>query len=94
MKKRIPGKILAARIMTVAVFLALIRTIAEIYRLHAVSDPPWNYQTIAPYLLAALITAIALLLMTILNWTEKHVLIILLAALTIAALFVIKFTMH
>lgn len=79
-----------SRATTIIVFLALIRTIAEPFRLHNAAPIPLSFDQIQPYLLAGLICAVGLLVMTVLNYFEHHRWIIAMGVLIIAAMVVIK----
>ncbi|CAN5575758.1 hypothetical protein BH10BAC2_BH10BAC2_10210 [soil metagenome] len=81
-----------ARLSIIVIFLALIRCIAEIFRLHYYAATEIDYQVILPFLLGALVTAIACLLMFILSLFSRYTLIIVIAALTILALLYLKFS--
>jgi hypothetical protein len=54
-----------ARISTVIVFLALIRTLSEPFRLHHYSSIPLTYEVLKPYITGALIASIALFMVKI-----------------------------
>lgn len=75
-----------ARILTIALFLALIRCIMEIVRLQHYTAGGITYEQIFPFVTGAAIAAVGLLLITITSFFEKQKLIIALAILTLAAL--------
>ena len=57
-----------ARVSTMVIFLALIRCLSEPFRLQHYSSSPLSLQNVAPFLVGALVAAIALLLMPILSY--------------------------
>ncbi len=65
-----------SRVATIIIFLALIRCIAEVFRLQYYSEQDLLFSDFKPFLLGALVTSSALLLMTILSYFGKHKLII------------------
>lgn len=77
-------------IATVIIFLALIRCVAEPFRLQYYSVKALNFVDIKPFLIGSLVTSLALLIMTILSFFGKYKIIIATCILTIAILFVIK----
>lgn len=80
-----------SKICTFAIFLALIRTIAEPMRLQYYSVNIYTYEQIQPYLLAALITATGLLIMTILHYFKRYAWIIGMAVVLVGVMLYIKF---
>ncbi len=81
-------------IAIVIIFLALIRCICEPFRLQYYSPTTLTLIDIKPFLIGALVNAIALLTMTILSFFSKYKLIIATCILTIITLFVIKGDLH
>ena len=79
-----------ARISIVIMFLALIRTLSEPFRLRHYSSMPLNFDTLKPYLTGALLASIALFAMIIFSFFSKHTIEPIIAVLTILALLVIK----
>ncbi len=79
-----------ARIGILVVFLALIRTLSEPFRLHHFSPLPLNFNTLHPYITGALVASIGLFVMVLLSFFSKHTAVLIIAVLTILALFVIK----
>jgi hypothetical protein len=79
-----------SRATTIILFLALIRTIAEPFRLQHASGISLTFEIIQPYLLAALITAFGLFAITILQYFERYRWIIAIGVLVIAAMVMIK----
>ena len=79
-----------SRISTVIVFLALIRTLSEPFRLHHYSAVPLSYEVLKPYITGALIASIALLAMTAFSFFSKHAVVLIIAILAILALFLVK----
>ena len=75
---------------TVIIFLALIRTISEPFRLQYYSEKPLTYEEIKPFLIGALVSAIALLVMTILFYYRRYKFIIATCILAIVLLVIVK----
>ena len=80
-----------ARVSTIIIFLALIRTISEIFRLHYYSQSTLTYEKIKPFIVGILISSIALLIITIFSYYRKHKAIIITTVFTIITLLIIKF---
>ncbi|HVU97104.1 MAG TPA: hypothetical protein VHE34_17865 [Puia sp.] len=87
---RAKSNVTLARISTGIVFLALIRTLSEPFRLHHYSSLPLNYEILKPYLAGALIASIALFAMTVFSFFSKHTIVLIIAVLAILTLFIIK----
>lgn len=79
-----------SRIAIVIIFLALIRTIAEFFRLEYILGDALTTQQVKPFIIGALAASISCLLMTILSFYLKHKIIIIVSVLTIIALVLIK----
>jgi prolipoprotein diacylglyceryltransferase len=77
-------------IATFIIFLALIRCISEPFRLQYYTAGSLTFADIKPFLLGALVTSLALLIMTILALFRKYKIINVACVLTVAALFIIK----
>jgi hypothetical protein len=73
----------------VVIFLALIRTIVEMFRLHDMSSP-LSYQQVRMCVSGALTAAIGLFIMVLLSFWSKHLIIIFLGIITLVSLLVIK----
>ncbi len=84
------NEIKISRVLTVIIFLALIRTISEIFRLQHYSLTILSYKQIKPFVIGALICSIALLTMTIFSFYSKHKIVIAISVLTIVLLLIIK----
>ena len=82
-----------SRIAIFIVFLALIRLIGECFRVQAYTGHEVGFTELRPFLIGAFLTAFSCLVMTLLSFYTKHRAIIFIAALTIAALVVIKVKM-
>jgi len=80
-----------ARAASIIIFLALIRTVAEPFRLQNESVGDITFTRLQPYLLAALVTASGLLAMTLLYYYSKYRLVIFLAILLIGVMLYIRF---
>ena len=79
-----------SKFATIIIFLALIRTIIEPFRLQYYSKTLLTYDEIKPFLIGSLTAAIALLAMTILFYFGKHKIIIATCILTIIILLLVK----
>ena len=79
-----------AKIATIIIFLALIRSISEPFRLQYYSKTPLTYDEIKPFLHGSLAAATGLLAMTILSYFGKHKIIIATCILTIIILLLVK----
>jgi hypothetical protein len=79
-----------AKIATFIIFLALIRSISEPFRLQYYSKTILTYDDIKPFLIGSLTAAIGLLAMTILFYFGKHKIIIATCILTIIILLLVK----
>ena len=79
-----------SKIATFIIFLALIRCIIEPFRLQYYSTTTLTFGTIEPFLIGALVTALALLAMTILYYFGKNRVIIGTCILTIILLLIVK----
>lgn len=82
-----------SEIATVILFLALIRTIAEPLRLQYYSHTNLVFVQIKPFLIAGLITAAALLAITILFFYARYKTIIAVAIVNIIIMLIIKWMM-
>ncbi len=78
------------RVATIIIFLALIRTISECFRLEHVSPNTLVFRQLEPFLIGALISSIACLVMTILSFYSKHKTIIAISILTVISLIIVK----
>src|SRR6476619_5071168 len=79
-----------SKISIIIVFLALIRCISEPFRLQYYAVSTLTFEEVKPFLLGALVTSIALLIMTILFYNGKNKLIIAISIFTIVLLLIIK----
>ena len=77
-------------IATVIIFLALIRCVSEPFRLQYYSAKILTFTDTKPFLIGALVTSVALLIMTILSFFSKYKTIIATCILTIVVLLIIK----
>jgi len=80
----------ASRIAIIIVFLALIRCLAEFFRLDYLQGNQLTISIVKPFILGALVCAVSCLLMTISLFYSKNRLIAIIAVLTIGILFAIK----
>ena len=79
-----------SKIVTVIIFLALIRSISEPFRLQHYSKTMLTYDEIKPFLIGSLVAATGLLIMTILSYFGKHKIVIATFFLTIILLLIVK----
>lgn len=79
-----------SKITTVIIFLALIRSISEPFRLQYYSKTVLTYDEIKPFLIGSLVAATGLLAMTILFYFGKHKIIIATCILTIILMLIVK----
>lgn len=79
-----------SRVTTIIIFLALIRSISEPFRLQHAATSGLPFEQAQPFLLAAVICSVGLLLMTILQYYGRHRWIIAIGVLIIAAMIMIK----
>ena len=79
-----------SKIATAIIFLALIRTISEPFRLQYYSATTLTFSDIKPFLIGSLVAALALFVMTILFYFGRHRIIIATCILTIVILLIIK----
>jgi hypothetical protein len=78
------------RITLVILFLALIRTVSEPFRLQHYAETALSFEVLKPYLLAAVLVAVSLFAMVILSFYERHKTIFAGGVLTVAGMLVIK----
>ena len=79
-----------SRMVTVIIFLALLRTISEPFRIQYYSDTKLTFDQVKPFLLGGLVTGIGLLVMTLLSFYGKHRMILVTFILTIMVMLIIK----
>ena len=79
-----------SKIATVIIFLALIRSISEPFRLQYYSKTILTYNEIKPFLIGSLVAATGLLAMTILFYFGRHKIIIVICILTIILMLIVK----
>ena len=79
-----------AKVATIIIFLALIRSISEPFRLQYYSKTILTYNEIKPFLIGSLIAAIGLLAMTILFYFGKYKVVIATCILIIIILLLVK----
>ncbi len=80
-----------SRFSMIIVFLALIRIIAEFFRLDHTLQGQLTIDQFKPYMAGAMLCAVSCFVMTILSFYSRHVWITAIAALTIIGLLVLKF---
>lgn len=79
-----------SKIATMILFLALIRSLSEPFRLQYYSKTILTYDEIKPFLIGSLVAATGLLTMTILSYFGKHKIIIGTCILIIILLLIVK----
>lgn len=79
-----------AKVGMICIFLALIRCIAECFRLHYVLDAEPGFESLKPYLIGALISAVSNLIMVILYFFSQYKTIILMSILSLFLLLLVK----
>jgi len=79
-----------SKFATIIIFLALIRSISEPFRLQYYSKTILTYHEIKPFLIGSLAAATGLLVMTILFYFGRHKIIIAISILTIILLLIVK----
>jgi len=80
-----------ARVCIIIIFLALIRTMSEPFRLQYYSEASLTFEQVKPFLMGGIISAVGLLLMTLFLFYEKYKLIIAACILTIITLLIVKY---
>lgn len=78
-------------ICMLAVFLGMIRSLSEPFRLQHYSALPLSFQQVKPFLLGSLVAAIGLLGMFIFSQYNRYRFIMFIAMLTILSMMIIKF---
>jgi|WetSurMetagenome_2_1015567.scaffolds.fasta_scaffold434200_2 hypothetical protein len=79
------------RIAIFAVFLGLIRSLSEPFRLQYYSTTPLSFEQVKPFLVGCIMASIGLLIMTLLSFYNRYRIIVLIAALTILSMIIVKF---
>jgi len=79
-----------SRAAIIIIFLALVRSLAEPFRLQYLSDTQIILEQTKPFLISGLITSIGLLVMTILSFYNKHKIIVVISILIIISLLFVK----
>ncbi len=79
-----------SKMATVVIFLALIRSISEPFRLQYYSKTILTFDEIKPFLIGSLVAATGLLAMTILFYFGKHKVIMVTGILTIILMLIVK----
>jgi hypothetical protein len=80
-----------ARLFIIIIFLALIRTITEFFRLDVELKTDLTVSLLRPYMAGALLCSISAMVMVILNFFHKFILVSIVGVLTIAGLLYLKF---
>ena len=79
-----------SKIATMVIFLALIRTISEPFRLQYYSQADLTYEQVKPFLVGGLVASVGLLVITLLSFYGKHKTIIAVCILTIISMLIVK----
>lgn len=79
-----------ALVATTIIFLALVRTVAEPFRLQYYSSEGLNYDMLKPLLVGSLVAATALFMMAILSFYKKYTGINIVSLLAIFLLLLVK----
>ncbi len=83
-----------SRISVIAVFLGLIRSLSEPFRLQYYASTPLSFEQVKPYLLGCLVAAVGLLVMILFSFYHRYRIIVLIAMLTILSMVLVKFEYH
>jgi hypothetical protein len=79
-----------ARVCVVVIFLALIRSLSEIFRLQYYSPVSLSYEQVKPFIIGGLVISTGLFIMIIFYFYSKYKIVIMVSVLTIIAMLVIK----
>ena len=79
-----------SRISTIIILLALVRTLAEPFRLQAYSSSSLTFHEIMPFLLAALLCSAGLFAMILFSFYKKYLSTIISAVMVIFGMLIIK----
>jgi hypothetical protein len=85
------NEIKIARITTIIIFIALIRTLSEPFRLQYYSDVSLSFSQVKPFLLAGVVSAVGLFAMILFYFYGKYKVIIAIGILIIVTMIIIKF---
>lgn len=86
----IKNKVKIARISIIIIFLALVRCIAEPFRLQAIANEPIYFDEVKAFIIGALLCAIGLICMNLMLFYSKYRSIPFIAFLIITGLLLIK----
>jgi hypothetical protein len=78
----------------IVVFLALIRSIGECFRLEYIHDNPVTIEMVQPFIVSAMVCAVSCLLLVVLFFFSRYKWIVAMAVITIATLFFLKYWYH
>lgn len=90
LKHFIKDKKKLSKIATIIIFIALLRSLYEPFRLQTISENSIGYAEEKPFLLASLLCAFGLLSMTILSYYRKYNIMIIISVLCIIGMLIIK----
>lgn len=80
-----------AKTSIIVILLALIRCLAEIFRLQSLSETALTVEIVKPFIWGSLLSAVSVLLMIILFFYVKHKFIIVTAIVTVILLIILKY---
>jgi hypothetical protein len=83
-----------ARVAIVIVLLALIRSIAEFFRLEYIHNSTLTVEQIKPFIVGSIVAAVGCLIMTIFSFYSKNKIVIVIFLLTIASMLFVKSIYH
>jgi hypothetical protein len=83
-----------ARISIVIVLLALIRSMAEFFRLEYIHSSTLTVEQIRPFIVGSIIAAAGCLVMTIFSFYSKNKVVIAMFLLTITSMLIVKIIYH
>ncbi len=80
-----------AKIATIIIFIALIRTITEPLRLHYFATEVLSFDQLKVFIIAATVVSVGLLVMTVLYYYEWFKTIVMVAVLCIVIMLILKY---
>jgi len=83
----------SAKVAILLQFAALIRCLAEYFRLKQTQGPEFTLARYQPFVIGGLVAALGALIAVLFYFTEKYMLATVTAAITIAALLALKFVL-
>lgn len=83
-----------AGISLLAIFLGLIRSLVEPFRLQYYSTTAMSFEQVKPFLIGSIVAATGLLLMVIFLFNSRYRILLPIAVLTMLSMMVVKFSFH